>query len=660
MGQMFFSSRTTALSLLFVMGLASPGMAIATPPQKPVDCPTVEPWAATAEPLALAPDPVAPAANPLKSISPALASSTDPLAPLTNTAPPALEGSNSPIAKPSGTGSTLPTKANKPLPPSVFNYNLGKFAAWMEQPSLGVDEFISHFAGNIGAYFTPTDWPALNDRAKQARVPVIMYHDIRAKKEVFFDVTPPEFEAALQSIQKQGLTPISVDQLLTHMRTGLPLPEKPILLTFDDGYAGQYEFVYTLLKKYRYPGMFSIYTDKLDKKLGRPGITWPQLKEMAADPLITISAHSVTHPKDVSKLPDDKLRYEIEQSKKVLEERLGVEIHVFTYPEGNYDARVIKFIQAAGYWGAFTMDDNNEGFAGQSENLLAIKRFGQSTLPQVLAKAWGGPDQQPWRLGFDFTAPVHQIDVTMNATPFRMLSGGRPMTIHGKTRYQVPEMLTGSGAIAAVDGGFFSLESLDSNKMIGPVFSQFTGKFIPGKRGEMSKLLGRPLVMISPFSVKFIPFDRDKYNNLEGIQAKMPLVTDAFVAAAWLVKNAEAQPPETFGDLFDFNAARHRAFWGINQAGQPQIGVSTEPIGSVDLGKALAKLGYQDAVMLDSGASTSLAYRGESLVSYTPRPVPHVVALVAPPSTKSCPVAPVDPNTPQALSVFENNLPNSQ
>ncbi len=659
MGQMFFSSRTTALSLLFLMSLASPGMAIAELPQKPTDCSAVEPWAATSEPLTLAPDPVAPAANPLKSISPALASSTDPSAPLTNTDKP-LGADSTPIANPSSADSNLPPKINKPIPPSLFNYNLGKVAAWIEQPSLGVDEFVSYFAGNIGAYFTPTVWPKLSDRAKQARVPVIMYHDIRAKKEVFFDVTPQEFEAALQNIQQQGLTPISVDQLLTHLRTGLPLPEKPILLTFDDGYAGQYEFVYRLLKKYQYPGMFSIYTDKLDKKLGRPGITWEQLKEMAADPLVTISAHSVTHPKDVSKLPDDKLQYEVEQSKKILEERLGVEIHVFTYPEGNYDARVTKFIEAAGYWGAFTMDDNNEGFAGQSESLLAIKRFGQSTLPQVLPKAWGGPEGQKWRLGFDFSAPVHRIDTTMNQTPFRMLAGGRPMTIHAKTRYQVPEMLVGTGAIAAVDGGFFSLESLDSNKMIGPVFSQFTGKFIPGKRGEMSKLLGRPLVMISPFSVKFIPFDRDKYNTLEGVQGEMPLVTDAFVAAAWLVKNAEAQPPEAFGDLFDFNAERHRAFWGINQAGRPQIGVSTEPIGSVNLGKALAKLGYQDAVMLDSGASTSLAYKTESLVAYTPRPVPHVVALVPPPTSQSCPATPIDPSKPQPLSVSEPNLPNAQ
>lgn len=108
----------------------------------------------------------------------------------------------------------------------------------------------------------------------------------------------------------------------------------------------------------------------------------------------------------------------------------------------------------------------------------------------------------------------------------------------------------------------------------------------------------------------------------------MPNVTDAFVAAGWLVDNGQPQPLERFGSLYSVNEARHRAFWGINQTGQPVIGVSNEPIGSVDLGKALAKAGMRNAVMLDSGLSTSLAYKGRSMVGYEPRPVPHVVGLV--------------------------------
>ena len=64
--------------------------------------------------------------------------------------------------------------------------------------------------------------------------------------------------------------------------------------------------------------------------------------------------------------------------------------------------------------------------------------------------------------------------------------------------------------------------------------------------------------------------------------------------------------------------------------------MSKEPIDSVALGAALVKAGFRDAVMLDSGASTSLTYKGESQVGYIPRPVPHVVALVPTQSADAC------------------------
>ena len=505
---------------------------------------------------------------------------------------------------------------------------LAKAATWLETPALGLDEVLSYFSANVGAYFTPSPWPSINARARQAKVPVMMYHDILATKKVFFDITPQEFEAQLQQIQQKGLTPISADDLLTHLRTGLPLPPKPIMLTFDDGYLGHYQTVFPLLKKYGYPGLFSVYTDKLDKHLGRPGISWDQLREMAASPLVTISAHSVTHPHDLTRLTNAQLEAEVRDSKQILEARLGTTIQYFTYPEGNYDPRVAEAVKKMGYWAAFTMNDADEGFAEQSDSLLAIKRFGQSSLAQAMELATGGAALPKWRLGFDFSAPVQRVDATMDSVPFTLIAGGRPMTIHAKSRYQVPEILATTKAVAGVDGGFFSLKSLDSNIMIGPVLSQ-TGQFVPGNPGENRKLAGRPLVLISPFSAEFVPFNPQKHNTLDGVSTEMPTVTDAFVAAAWLVRDSQPQPPAAFGSLFDFNAARHRAFWGITQGGQPKIGVSAEPIGSVDLGKALAKLGFRDAVMLDSGASTSLAYRGESLVGYTPRPVPHVVSLVS-------------------------------
>jgi peptidoglycan/xylan/chitin deacetylase (PgdA/CDA1 family) len=519
---------------------------------------------------------------------------------------------------------------------------LAQMATWVGEPTSVMDKLIENFGPQLLAYFTRSPWPNIQERARLARVPIIMYHDILPQKEVFFDVTPKEFEEHLRLIRKSGLNPISLNQLITHLSTGLPLPEKPILLTFDDGYGGHYKFVYPLLKKYGYPGVFSIYTSKIGDNTGRSHVSWEQLQEMSADPLITIAAHSVTHPPDLRSLPEAKLQMEVIESKRLLEAKLGIPIYYFTYPAGKYDARVAKVLREAGYLAALTMDDLDEGFAGQSENLLGIKRFGQSRLENVIAQAWGGPELPTWSRGFDFSSPVQRKETTIDNMPFILISGGKPITIHAKSRYQVQEILAGTEAVAGVDGGFFSLKYLNSNVMIGPVLSQIVDKFIPGNNSENRKLARRPLVLIGSDAVRFIAFDPIKHNTLEGVKADMPDVTDAFVAAAWLVKDNQPQSAATFANLYTYEVPRHRAFWGINQAGQPTIGVSKEPIDSVSLGAALAKAGFRDAVMLDSGASTSLAYKGESLVGYTPRPVPHVVALVPPKSASgnACVLAP--------------------
>jgi peptidoglycan/xylan/chitin deacetylase (PgdA/CDA1 family) len=508
-----------------------------------------------------------------------------------------------------------------------------QMANWLEAPASGLGTLVQSIGPQLLASLTPSPWPSIHQRATLARVPVMMYHDILPEKEVFFDVTPEEFERHLQLIQENGLTPISLDQLVHHLRTGLPLPEKPILLTFDDGYLGHYDYVYPLLKQYGYPGLFSIYTYKVGRDYGRPGVNWEQLQEMAADPLVTIAAHSVMHPADLRELPDAELQTEITQSRQILEQTLGIPIRYFTYPEGKYDARVAAAVQSAGYLAALTMNDAENRFAGESFNLLSIDRIGQSQIEAVIEAAWGGSQPRLWSNGFDFTTPIQMSQPTIDDVPLTLVTGGKPVTIHADSRYQVPEIIANTDVEAAVDGGFFSLKYLDSNTMIGPVLSQSTGEFVPGYAGELGKLIGRPLILISPNEVKFVSFDPQRHNEIAGIQAEMEDVTDAFVGAAWLVKDGQPRTPESFIGLFDFDASRHRAFWGINQTGQPVIGVSNARVDSVSLGNILTQAGLQDAVMLDSGASTSLAYQGQSMVQYLPRPVPHVVGLVPPATT---------------------------
>ncbi|MEM9117780.1 MAG: polysaccharide deacetylase family protein [Cyanobacteria bacterium P01_F01_bin.56] len=474
-------------------------------------------------------------------------------------------------------------------------------------------------------------WPEIHEAAQTARVPVLMYHDILEAKEVFFDVTVEEFEAHLEQIAEEGLTPISFDQLYEHLRLGSPLPPKPVLLTFDDGYSGHYTHVYPLLQKYQYPAVFSLFTAKLDGDIvGRSTVTWQQAKTMAADPLITIAAHSVTHPRDLRELEDAELQREVVDSKARLEAQLGIPIRYFTYPEGNYDERVAEAVAAAGFDAALTMSNYEEWFAGESDDLLSIGRFGQSQLERVIPEAWEGLAMEVVGVNtFDFYSPIRLIEqLATEAVPLALVTGGRPATVHADSRYQLTEILERTNAQAGVDGAFFNLRYLDSNVMIGPVLSQATQTFVPGNPSENPLLDSRPLALISADAVKFVPFDHTKHNTLRGIQSEMANVTDAFVGAAWLVRDGQPQTASSFGTLFDFEANRHRAFWGINNAGQPVIGVTKGRVDSVTLGELLHQVGFRDAMMVDSGASTSLSYQGESFVDYTPRPVPHMIALL--------------------------------
>lgn len=485
---------------------------------------------------------------------------------------------------------------------------------------------------SLSRYFTLAPWPTLAPESALARVPILMYHDVLSEPEVFFDLTPDIFEGHLQTILANGLTPVSLDQVVRHLRTGAALPDKPVVLTFDDGYSGHYEHVFSLLKQYNVPAVFSIFPAKLDGDVvGRSTISWEQLKEMAQHELVTIAAHSVTHPPNLTQLDDAALVEEVTVSKQQLEAELGIPIEYFTYPAGHYDERVAQAVADAGYLAALTMRLDNEQFAGASESLLAIERFGQSNLNWLLEESWGGPPTiDPDQPAFNFATPVTKYDLTLDETPLTLIRGGRPVTIHANSRYQLPEILDGTNAVAAVDGAFFNLRYLDSNVMIGPVLSQSTRRFVPGNPSENPLLNGRPLVLISEHEVDFVPFDADQHNTITGIQQHMTDVTDAFVGAAWLVKDGVPQPPAAFGSLFDFDANRHRAFWGIDYDGRPVVGVSRHLVDSVTLGQLLATAGLREAVMLDSGASTSLTYQGESLVGYTPRPVPHAVALIPP------------------------------
>ena len=541
-------------------------------------------------------------------------------------------------------------------------YQVRSINAIANDPLPVLSSLSSSINADLLASFTPAPFPTISDRARGAKIPIIMYHDITAVKDVDWDVTPEELEKHFQILQEGGYTPISMDRMVNHLRTGAQLPEKPVLLTFDDNYLGQYKYVFPLLKKYNYPAVWSVHTRFVGTGGQKPKANWDQLREMQKSGLVTIASHTVNHL-NLKDLSEKEIEKEVTESKKVLEKELGVSIDYFTYPEGDFTDISRDKLKKAGYKAALAMslDPRQERSANESEDLMTIMRFGQSRFDEAIEKASAGTSASQFSLlppvsngVINFTTPVEKRKVTVDGLPLTVVQGGRVVTTHADSRYQVAEIMTKTpNAIAAVDGTFFSLEHLDSNKMIGPIMSQFSSKsgvFINGNKGENPLLNGRPLVLISPTAVKFIPYNAAKHNSLEAVRAELPDVTDAFVGAGWLVRDGKPQSAETFGKLYGFDASRDRAFWGIDRSGRPTIGVTMEMIDSVGLGKILAKAGLRDVVMLDSGASAALAYRGKSVMAYEPRPVPHIVALLPP---DPAPVETAEkPNCPVSLNRF--------
>lgn len=483
----------------------------------------------------------------------------------------------------------------------------------------------------IPAEVIPEVTLTIRPQARTSRIPLIMYHDIIADKKVSFDVTPKKFRAHLESIKESGSTPISVDQLEAYLTKGETLPPKPILLTFDDGYASHYNIVYPLLKQYQYPAVFYVHTAFVGSMAGRPHMTWEQLRQISDEGLVTIASHTVSHPADMNSLDPEQLRRELVDSKKILEEKLAKPILHLCYPAGIRNETVVAMAQEVGYHTATTMD---VGYVGTSAGLLELNRYGQSQLAQALENNSGeeDPDLAISEVSTDFTKPLSYVQVTVNRVQLAMALGGRPYTIHGDRRYNLKEYVeqVPEGA-AAVTGTFFPLRGKDQTKVIGPIFSQNEEQMITPILEETGGLDGRPLVIISKDKITIAPFNRGYLMAETGIRGLVPDIRDVFLAGTWLVRNGQAQGETQMKkvNLASYLEVRHRSFIGVYGDGRFVAGITHNRNNAPDLAQALAQAGIREAVLMDSGASTDLVYRGQSLVAYEPRPVPHAIVVQA-------------------------------
>ncbi|HSM58669.1 MAG TPA: polysaccharide deacetylase family protein [Candidatus Sulfomarinibacteraceae bacterium] len=308
------------LLLLLALGLSALGMLLRTPDEvseaaePAADGAIVELAAETATepPAETATGTLAP---PIVSTS---TSSPTPLATATNTTTPTASPTSGPTATPSNTPPPTDTPtATKPPP--------------LPTP--------------IGAY------------SMTVRAPILMYHYISEPPEdadeyrTDLSVSPENFRRQMRYLADNGFTTVSLYDLSLAVTARKALPEKPIILTFDDGYLDNYENAFPILQEFGFHGTFFIVTEFVD--LQRPGyMTWPMIEEMAAAGM-SMEPHSKTHA-DLSDKPRDTLLWEILGSRETLAAHVGYTPRFFCYPGGRYDEDTIAILQELDFWGAVT------------------------------------------------------------------------------------------------------------------------------------------------------------------------------------------------------------------------------------------------------------------------------------------------------------------
>lgn len=183
-------------------------------------------------------------------------------------------------------------------------------------------------------------------------IPVLNYHQINNETHHALTLSADEFEAQMAYLEKAGYTAVSPDQLVDYLQEGTPLPPKPILITFDDGYEDNYRVAYPILQKHHLTATIFLITDFVGHN-GRY-LTWKQVKEMR-DHGFSFESHTLSHVL-LSKIPDEEILSQLVKSKEALEWRLGQKVEYLAYPGGFYNKHVIELVKQAGYRAAFTID----------------------------------------------------------------------------------------------------------------------------------------------------------------------------------------------------------------------------------------------------------------------------------------------------------------
>lgn len=204
-------------------------------------------------------------------------------------------------------------------------------------------------------------------KASGQGVPVLMYHSVGIDKNNPVVINPQILEEQFKYLKDNGYSTITLDDLYSYLENDAQIPEKSVVLTFDDGYENNYTEMFPLLKKYGFRATIFMISSYVDKNADF--LTSAQLKEMDAYG-VDIESHTVNH-EHLKTLTKDKQLDTITQSKTFLEKLLNKKINYIAYPYGEYNKDTLTCTETAGYKLALTTDGR---WAMKKNGILSLDR----------------------------------------------------------------------------------------------------------------------------------------------------------------------------------------------------------------------------------------------------------------------------------------------
>jgi peptidoglycan/xylan/chitin deacetylase (PgdA/CDA1 family) len=227
--------------------------------------------------------------------------------------------------------------------------------AWMIQDHTGTRTF----AEGQEVVIPRKDWnPSGVTPAGYALVPILVYHNIGPESKGRMVLGAKKFEEQMRYLQAEGYRVVSLRQFLEATSTRRQLPQKSVVLTFDDGYRSFRQYAEPVLKQLGFTATLFVYLDYVGG--GRSALSWQDLKELRAAGF-DVQAHSKTHSDLRRGATESDVQYahrmetELGQPLARLRQQIGSSADTVAYPYGYWDDNLLRYVRQHGYVAGFTV-----------------------------------------------------------------------------------------------------------------------------------------------------------------------------------------------------------------------------------------------------------------------------------------------------------------